>query len=300
MPLADALLARHSPGFVAAWRSVYCDVYRWRRQGRFAVVPSLVGRPVLGYLPGLSYSDLAPVEARELAAGMGRRAYNIRALAAPAGPPLAGAPVVLRIDLKAFGRNPVALWERALTGTARTGVRGARRDGLEVGDETGDGPLGAFLALLSAALGRHGAPMMPARLFRGLIDALDARLLMVRSPDGEPLAGLIWMLDGTLAWIPWWAMRRDTKAGDMLVWGFVQEALNSGADVVDLGLSPLGSGPHRFKRKFGAVPVPVLWLPEGRRDRYSRYAVASALWRTLPRIATDAIGPRLCRYLADY
>lgn len=300
MPLADALLARHSPSFVAAWRSVYCDVYRWRRQGRFAVVPSLVGGPVLGYLPGLSYSDLDPVEARELAREVGRRAYNIRALAAPAGPPTAGAPVVLRIDLKAFDRKPETIWERALKGEARTRVRLAQRNGLEVGEEAGDRSLGAFLALLSAVLDRHGAPMMPARLFRGLIDALDARLLIVRGPDGEPLAGLLWMQDGALAWIPWWAMRRDTTAGDLLVWAFVQEALSSGADVADLGRSPFGSGPHRFKRKFGAAPVPVLWLPDGRRNPYRRYAVASTLWRTLPKIATDAIGPRLCRYLADY
>ena len=300
MPVAHALLARHSPDFVAAWRSVYCDVYRWRRHGRFAVVPSLAGRPVFAYLPGLGCSDLEAAEARELASGMGRRAYSIRALEVPAGPPAAGAPAVLRIDLKAFGRSRAAIWERALQGVARTGVRRARKAGLEVAEEAGDGPLGAFLALLSAVLDRHGAPMMPASLFRGLVDAVDARLLIVRDIDGKPVAGLLWMLDGALAWVPWWAARRDTAAGDLLVWAFVEEALGSGADVVDLGRSPVGSGPYRFKRKFGAVPVPVLWLPEGRAAPYRRYALASALWRALPNIATDAVGPRLCRYLADY
>ena len=49
------------------------------RAGRFAVVPSLLGGPPLAYLPGLNYSDLIAVEAREMAG----RSFNIRALTAP-------------------------------------------------------------------------------------------------------------------------------------------------------------------------------------------------------------------------
>ena len=61
------LSATHSSGFVAAWRSAFCSVYRWRREGRFAVVPSLPGRPVFAYLPGLNYSDLNAIDAQALA-----------------------------------------------------------------------------------------------------------------------------------------------------------------------------------------------------------------------------------------
>ena len=89
---ADSRLSvGHSPGFVAAWRAVFCDVYRWRRDGRFAVVPQLFGAPVFAYLPGLDYADLNATEARVLAREMSGRSFNIRALA-PEGEPLSGAP----------------------------------------------------------------------------------------------------------------------------------------------------------------------------------------------------------------
>lgn len=300
MPVAAALLARHSPEFVAAWRGAYCDVYRWRQHDGFAVVPSLLGRPVFVYLPGLSYSDLEAAQARELARAMGRRAHNIRALTAPSGELRNGTPVVLRLDLKAFDSSRANIWERALKGKVRTSVRRARKDGLQAGEEAGEASLGAFLALLSAVLARHGVPMMPAALFRSLVDAVDARLLIVRGADGEPLASLLWVMDGRLAWVPWLAGQGSGAAGDLLIWTLIEEALNSGAEIVDLGRSPAGSGAYRFKRKFGTVPIPVLWLPESRASLYRRYALASALWRALPNAATDAVGPRLCRYLADY
>ena len=294
------LIAGHSPDFVAAWRSVYCRVYRWRREGRFAIVPSLAGRPVFSYLPGLSYSDLNAAEARELAREVAGCSYNVRALSAPQGELPPGAPAVLRLDLGVFGHDRTAVWERALSRSTQRQIRRARRGGLEASEETGAGALEAFLAMLSATFARHGAPMMPAALFRALIDAFDARILTVRGPDGEPMASLLWLLDRTLAWVPWSGALRGAGAGDLLFWALIEEALNHGADVVDFGRSPVGGGTYRFKRKLGAAPVPVLWLSDKTGDSYRRYALAQKLWGALPTVFTDAVGPRLCRYLADY
>lgn len=158
-------------------------------------MPSLVGRPVFSYLPGLGCSDLNAAEARELAREVAGRSYNIRALSAPEGELPPGAPAVLRLDLGAFGHDRTAVWERALSVSARTPVRRAREGGLRACEESGTAAVETFLTLLSASFSRHGAPMMPAALFRGLIDALDARILVVRRPDREPLASLLWLLD---------------------------------------------------------------------------------------------------------
>ena len=72
------LQRRHSPEFVAAWRSIYCGVYGWRRENGFAVVPSLLGRSVFSYLPGLGYTDLTPAEAEALAEEMGGGGASIQ------------------------------------------------------------------------------------------------------------------------------------------------------------------------------------------------------------------------------
>ena len=298
----DRLCQGHGPDFVAAWRSVFCDVYGWRQDGPFAVVPSLAGPPVYACLPGLGYSDLTAAEAQALARDMAGRPFNIRALAAaPAAPP-PGAPAVFRVDLAAFGHERKAVWEQALNRNARKAVRRARKAGLRVSEEAGPAAVKAFFGLLSATLARHGAPAPPMALFESLIDALDARIVVVRNgPDGEALASLLWLRDGRLAWVPWSGSRLGPdNPGDLLFWTMMEHALDEGVDVVDFGRSPAGDGTCRFKQKFGAVPVPVLWLSDKRIDPYRRYATAQRLWRRLPKVVTAGLGPRLCRYLADY
>ena len=303
-PAAQRLTLRHSSDFVAAWRSVWCGVYRWRRAGRFAVVPALFGRPVRAYLPGLSYSDLDAAAARELAREIPGRPFNIRALAAPRpeAEPAPGTSVVLRLDLSAFGREQTALWERGLSGKMRTSVRRARRAGLVATEETGPGALPAFCAMLRLAHARHGAPLPPAALFDALVTELGARLLVVRNRvDGKVNASLLWLRDGPLAWVAYsGAYHTADRPGDLLFWTMVEQAARDGADILDFGRSPAGSGSYHFKRKFGASPAPVLWLSHKPVDPHRRYRAAQKLWRALPDSVTDRAGPWLCRYLADY
>ncbi len=292
----------HSPGFVAAWRSVFCDVYRWRQDGCFAVVPQLFGAPVFAYLPGLNYADLNATEAQALAREMAGCSFNIRALTVPEGEPPPNAPAVLRLNLAAFGHDRDLVWERALNRKTRKAVRRARKAGLAVAEETGPAAVEVFRGLLSATLARHGAPMMPAALFDTLIGRLNARILVVRKRTGdEALASLLWLRDGPLAWVPWSGSRlRADRPGDLLFWGLIKHALDAGTVIVDFGRSRVGGGGYRFKRGFGAIPVPILWLSDRKSDIYRRYASAQRLWRTLPQVVTDGLGPRLCRYLADY
>lgn len=297
---SDGLVAGHSAEFVAAWRSVFCRTFRWRQAGRFAVVPSLLGGKVFAYLPGLDYADLDAAEARQLAHEVAGRPHNIRALSAPEGEAPPGTAVVLRIDLGMFDNDRTALWERSLSQSTRRFVRRAHRKGLRASEETGAAALATFTTLLSSALARHGAPMRPTALFNALVDELDARILVVRDAAGEALASLLWFLDGGLAWAPWVGNVRRRGAGELLLWALIEDALKSGAAIVDFGRAQAGSGPYRFKRKFGAVAVPVLWLSDQPADLHARYALRQKLYRVLPNAVTDAAGPRLCRYLAEY
>ena len=294
------LIAGHSADFVAAWRSVVCRIFRWRQEGPFAVVPSLLGRSVFAYLPGLNYSDLNVSEARLLACDVADRPHNIRVLSASEGELPSGAPAVLRLDLGAFAHDREAIWKQSLNQSTRHFVRRARKSGISVSEEAGPAALDTFMALWASVCSRHGAPMPPAAMFTAIVDALDAHILIVRGPRGEALASLIWLHDGALAWLPWAASTRTTGAGEMLYWALIESALDSGADILDFGRSPVGGGTYRFKRKFGAVAVRALWLSDKRQDVYVRYALAQKLYRALPNVVTAAVGPRLCRYLAEY
>lgn len=292
------LIAGHSPDFVAAWRSVFCDVYRWRREGRFAVVPALPGAPVFACLPGLDYTDLNAADARELAREMAGRAFNVRALTAAGEETPAGSPAVFRVDLAAFGHDRASVWKHALRN--KRNVRRARKAGLRCGEEAGPAAVATLFRLVSEALARHGAPLAPAALFDALTRAFEARILVVRDRPGAALASLLWLRDGPLAWTPFYGMTHSTdRPGDLLLWTMMEQALREGADVVDFGRSPVGGGACRFKRKFGAVPVPVLWLADRPFDLYRRYAPAQKLWRALPGFVTRGLGPRVRRRLAD-
>lgn len=299
-PASNRLTTGHSAAFVAAWRAVFCRVFRWRQADRFAVVPSLRGRPVLAYLPGLDYSDLNAAEARLLAREAAGHPYNIRSLSAHEGEPPSGAPAVLRLDLAAFGHDRTALWERSLKRNARRDVRDARKRGLSAAVECGPAALDTFTALLSSTFSRHGAPMRPAALFKALVNELDARILVVRDADGGAVASLLMFLDGPVAWVPWIGALRRAGASDLLYWALIEDALTSGVDILDFGRAPVGGGVYRFKRKFGAEPVRVLWLSDEPQGIYARYALPQKLYRALPNVVTDAVGPRLCRYLAEY
>ena len=294
----------HSADFIDAWRSVVCAVYRWRRAGRFAVVPSLIGRPVFAYLPGLNYSDLDPVVAQELARETAGRRFNIRALAPPRpeGELAPGSPAVLRIDLAAFGHDRDAVWQRGLNKAARKAVRRARKAGLAAVEETGAAAVQPFCAMLRLTHGRHGAPMLPAALFEALMAELGARITVVRDrADGAPRASLLWVRDGPIAWVPWsGGYLSADRPYNLLFWAMVEQAADEGADILDFGRSPAGSGNYRFKRNYGASPVPVLWLSDQPVDPYRRYRAAQQIWRALPNFVTDHAGPRLCRYLADF
>ena len=297
------LSLRLGADFVSGWRAVYCDAYRWRREGRFAVVPSLLGSPALSYLPGLDHSDLEVAEARALSRELAGQRHLLRVLGSPLPEEslAPGDPVVMRLDLSAFGHDLDALRKRALRRLARRSVRRAAAR-YRVSEETGREGFAALREMLGLALGRRGAPLPPAALFSSLVSALDGRILVVRDrASGEVGAAGLWFRDGPLAWTPWTGARRDPeRPGHRLFWALVEKAAAEGVPVLDFGRSPFGGGTYRFKKQFGAAPVPVLFLSDRPRDLHRRYAPALRLWRALPRAATARLGPFLCRYLADY
>ena len=212
-----------------------------------------------------------------------------------------GVPVVSRLDLAAFDHDPDAVWRRGLRPEARRDVRRARRR-YEVAEESGPEGFAALMAMLTRAFDRHGSPLPPAALFASLRSALDGRIAVVRDRmSGEVAAAALWFRDGRLAWTPWSGTRRDPdRPGRLLFWNLVERSANEGVAVLDFGRSALGSGCASFKRSFGAVPVPLRWFSDRPPDLYRRYAPAQRVWGALPRALTGRLGPRLCRYLADY
>ena len=294
---------RLGPDFVSTWRSVYARVYRWRQEGRFAVVPSLFRSPVLSYLPGLNYSDLEIAEAEALSRELGGRRFHIRVLGegTPEESLPDGVPVVSRLHLADYGHDLDAVWRRGLRHRARSAVRRARGR-YEVSEETGPEGFAALWAMLVLAFGRHGSPLPPAALFSSLLSALDGRILVVRDrATGEVAASALLLRDGPLAWAPWGGARRSPGCpAHRLYWALVEQAAADRVEVLDFGRSRFGGGSWRIKRNFGAAALPLLSIADRPRNLYRKYGAAQRVWRGLPTGVTRRAAPLLCRYLADY
>ena len=260
------LIAGHSLDFVAAW---------W---GYSARLPMASGSPVRRPALAPRAPDVRPsAQARLLRLNvadvrdMCDPLFNIRVLAVPQGEPPPRSPVVLRVDLVASGHQRENSRERTLNRKRGNAVRRAHKAGLALSEEWGSSARQTSFHLISAALTRHEAPLIPEALFETLVDEFNVRMLMVRnSVTGEPLGSLLWLRDGRHACVPWagWYIRPDNPAS-LFLSTILERTLLEGVDIVDFGWSPTGGGSYRFRRSFGAVPILVVWRSDKPTDPLS-------------------------------
>lgn len=290
----------HSERFVTAWKSLVMDVFRWRAEGPFVCVPSLSGGRTLSYLPLLSYSDLTPAGANEMADQTNGRNFLIRVLSPQTTSPKIDDPVTMRLPLA--GRSADAVWTSSLKPACRRHVRKSQRGQLSVSAGRDETHIGDFLSLLSRTLHRYGAPMLPADLFDELAYRLDAVFYKV-TLDNRPVASMVALRDEDIVWVPWVASDRKYFRycpNHLMYWRAIEDAIAGGAAVFDFGRSPYGGNTYRFKTQWGAQPVAINLFAREPISIYSKFNMARRLWRLAPRPLADYLGPRLCRYLAAY
>lgn len=92
----------------------------------------------------------------------------------------------------------------------------------------------------------------------------------------------------------------------LLYWGMLRFAIAEHYRVFDFGRSTVDSGPHRFKKQWGAESATLPWhywlrdngdLPQ-LNPANPKYQLATSIWRRIPVGLANVLGPRLIRYLA--
>jgi serine/alanine adding enzyme len=162
-----------------------------------------------------------------------------------------------------------------------------------------------FYAVFSENMRDLGTPVYPVRFFARILGFLpDATRLFVVRWNGAPVAAALVISHGDTLEIPWASSLRRANAigvNMLLYWSVLEFACQSGHRVFDFGRCTVDSGPHRFKKQWGATPRQLYWhywLRDGGelpRLNHSnpRYAAAIALWRRLPLAVANRIGPLL-------
>ena len=150
-----------------------------------------------------------------------------------------------------------------------------------------------------------GTPVFPARLFRSVVETMDADVLTVRH-RGRAVASVLSLYHrGTV--YPYWGggteAARGLRANDRMYFALMAHARARGCTRFDFGRSKTGTGAAAFKKNWGFTPEPRLYAK--RSDGPARevnplnpkYALMVRSWKKMPLWAANLAGPWISRGL---
>jgi FemAB-related protein (PEP-CTERM system-associated) len=192
----------------------------------------------------------------------------------------------------------------------RAEVRRALGFGLDVTTGADKRERGDHYAVYAESVRNLGTPVFPKALFDAVLDAFgpDADILTVRR-DGKPVASVLnlyWR--GTV--MPYWGGgtrdARSLRANDLMYYALMCHARAAkGCTRFDFGRSKAGSGPASFKRNWGFEGQPIVYHartldgspPRDINPMSAKYRLQVALWKRLPLVLANRIGPMISRGL---
>ena len=173
-----------------------------------------------------------------------------------------------------------------------------------------DGDVDTFYELYSDNVLRHGTPALPRRFFARLKSDFgrECEVLTVTDRAGLPLSTVLsfYFRDEVLPYYAGDALTaRDLAANDFKYWELMRRACGQGIRQFDFGRSKAGTGPHAFKKNWGFTPQPLSYeyrlyrrgtVPQNN-PMNPKYRLFISLWRRLPRVVANTLGPHIVRNL---
>lgn len=150
-----------------------------------------------------------------------------------------------------------------------------------------------------------GTPVFPARLFRSVVETMDADVLTVRH-QGRAVASVLSLYFGGTVY-PYWGggteAARGLRANDRMYFALMAHARARGCTRFDFGRSKTGTGAAAFKKNWGFTSEPRLYAK--RSDGPARevnplnpkYALMVRTWKKMPLWAANLAGPWISRGL---
>ena len=204
-------------------------------------------------------------------------------------------------------RSVDALW-KSLSSGMRNKVRNAQKNKLRV-EWGGAESVGPFFTLFSTNMRNFGTPVYPRQWFQNLCNQFpkEVKILTVWDGDEAVASGLVTCYRDSLE-LPWSASIPESRkkySAVFLYWTLLEWAITNGYRRVDFGRCTKGSGVYEFKRHWGSHERPLHWyywlakgqaVPEFRPDS-PRYRMATKIWKRLPLMVANFLGPRISRSL---
>jgi FemAB-related protein (PEP-CTERM system-associated) len=156
-----------------------------------------------------------------------------------------------------------------------------------------------------------GTPVRNAAYYRAAAEALgDRAQILVLEHQGRPAGAMFLARLGDTVWDPWASSLRRFFAhcpNQVLYWEAIRWAIAHGAKWFDMGRSQWDSGTFRFKRQWGAEPVPLYYqyvLGRARNaptleSQQRTFDLATRVWRRLPLALAGPLGERVRRLFPE-
>jgi FemAB-related protein (PEP-CTERM system-associated) len=165
-----------------------------------------------------------------------------------------------------------------------------------------------FYEVFAQTMRDLGTPVLPRALFERIATTFpDLVTFGVVYRGAEPLAagcGFVWRGEFEMTWAGAVRASRPVSANMLLYWSFMEQMIVRGVRVFDFGRCTPGGGTHQFKRQWGGVDVPLPWCQytSGRVNATpspddAAFSWGPRLWRHLPLLIANFLGPRLVRFL---
>ncbi|MDQ7063933.1 MAG: FemAB family PEP-CTERM system-associated protein [candidate division KSB1 bacterium] len=210
--------------------------------------------------------------------------------------------VAMLLDLP---QHPEMLWN-GFKSKLRSQIRRPQKEGIQVKVAKYE-LLDDFYRVFSVNMRDLGTPVYSKNLFANMLKYCHKNAwIVVAYKDRTPLAaGFLLGYKGVME-IPWASSLRkyNRLAANMLMyWHALKFAIEQGYNKFDFGRSSPDSGTFRFKRQWGAEPVPLnweYWLANGTAipdmsPQNGRFQLAIRLWQKLPLSVTRIVGPSIVR-----
>jgi len=192
----------------------------------------------------------------------------------------------------------------------RSQIRKAEKNGVQFRWAGSDG-IDSFYAVYCKNMRDLGSPPHSRQWFSSIMTNYGEKARIgLAEYEGKCIgAGLI-LSANQLTVIPWASTLREynrLSPNMLLYWNFLKFSADNGFTTFDFGRSTEGEGTYRFKKQWGAQPVPLPWysLQKPVHQRYTSIQTASpartiiaSLLKKLPLTVSNVLGPRMRRYIS--
>ena len=196
------------------------------------------------------------------------------------------------------------LWD-SFKPKVRNQIRKGQKNDLSIHWGAGE-LLSEFYCVFAQNMRDLGTPVFGRGLFGGILSQFpdQAELCIIRFQN-RPIAGAVLVHGPGMTEVPSASsLRRYNRinANMLMYWHLLCRAIARHQQTFDFGRSTVDSNTYRFKKQWGARPVPAVWQYYVRRGTIGamrpenrRYRLMIRVWQRLPVPLTRLIGPPIVR-----